>query len=77
MPPDTRSIYWRTEAWAIFVRLRLTRITKIATRPSATASSGSKGTVTATKATRHRLYSAMLVRKPRMIFLLKGRSSSR
>ena len=37
-----------------------------------TASSGWKGTVTATKAMRHRLYSVILVRNPRMIFLLKG-----
>ena len=55
MPPETRSMYWRTEAWAIFVRLRPTMITRMATMPSAAASSGSKGMVTATKATRHRL----------------------
>ena len=71
MPPETRSMYWRTDACAIFVRRRPTRMTRIATKPSAAASSGSKGTVTATKTTRHRLYSVILVRNPWMIFLLK------
>jgi len=72
IPPDTRSIYCRTEACAIFVRRRPTRMTSTATAASASASSGSKGTVTATNAIRHRLYSVMLVRNPRMIFLLTG-----
>ena len=72
IPPDTRSIYCRTEACAILLRRRPTRMTNTATTASASASSGSKGTVTATNAIRHRLYSVMLVRNPRMIFLLTG-----
>ena len=73
IPPDTRSMYCRTEAWAILLRRFPSSSTTTATRASPAASSGSTGMVTITKASRHRLYSAIFVRNPRMIFLLKGR----
>ena len=77
MPPDTLSMYCRTEACAILLRRLPTSSTTAATAASASASSGSKGMVTMTNAIRHRPYRAILVRNPRMIFLLKRRSSSR
>lgn len=75
MPPLTRSRYCRTLCWAMRLRRTPTYSTSADTSASATASSGEKGKAAITKAARHIPYSMILVRKPRISFLLKQDTS--
>ena len=75
MPPLTRSRYCRTLCCAMRLRRTPTYSTSADTSASATASSGERGMAAITKAARHIPYSMILVRKPRISFLLKQDTS--